>query len=64
MQPAQFDSYAAPAMCRWLQFKDEANTTPSNWSQAVCVRIRTEPRVVTPARDCIGCVHWELRATT
>ena len=56
------DSVTAPQLCRWLRFtKDHPGLAPSSWTQATCVRIGDQPREVTPAYDCIGCRHWELR---
>jgi hypothetical protein len=53
------DSHTAPQLCRWLHFK-EHNDGPSNWTQAICVRLRAQPRIVTPRFDCVGCQHWAL----
>jgi hypothetical protein len=57
--PPQLDSHVAPEKCRWLKFKDHPAVRPSNWTKAVCVRMPGHSRHVTPARDCVGCQHWE-----
>ena len=48
-----------PPTCRWLKVTARPDMRSSNWTEAVCVRIAGEARVVKPAKDCVGCRYWE-----
>jgi hypothetical protein len=47
---------ASPFNCRWIE--RGSNTRISNWSYALCLRVRDEPRVVSQT-ECARCVSWE-----
>jgi hypothetical protein len=49
---------ASPFSCRWIQSGSEARV--SNWSRALCIRIRERPRIVTED-ECARCALWEPR---
>jgi hypothetical protein len=46
----------SPFQCRWIERGSE--TRVSNWSSALCLRVRDQPRVVSE-RECARCVSWE-----
>jgi hypothetical protein len=47
---------ASPFHCRWIERGSE--TRISNWSYALCLRVRDQPRVVGES-DCARCPFWE-----
>jgi hypothetical protein len=47
---------ASPFSCRWIQRGTE--TRVSNWSYALCLRVRDQPRVVSES-ECARCLLWE-----
>jgi hypothetical protein len=47
---------ASPFNCRWIARGSEARI--SNWSYALCLRVRDEPRLVSEA-ECARCLLWE-----
>ena len=49
-------SISSPFNCRWIQRGSEARI--SNWSLALCVRLRDNPRVVAE-EECAHCELWE-----
>jgi hypothetical protein len=47
---------ASPFNCRWIERGSEIRI--SNWSYALCLRVRSEPRVVNES-ECARCPLWE-----
>jgi hypothetical protein len=52
---------ASPFNCRWIERGSEGRI--SNWSYALCLRIRDQPRVVSEP-ECARCLLWEAPLTT
>jgi len=53
---AQIAVNPVPFRCRWIQRGSE--TRVSNWSYALCVRVREQPRVVSES-ECATCPLWQ-----
>ena len=51
---------ASPFNCRWIERGSE--TRISNWSYALCLRIRDQPRLVSES-ECARCLLWEAPRT-
>jgi hypothetical protein len=47
---------ASPFNCRWIERGSESRI--SNWSYALCLRIRDQPRIVTES-ECARCPLWQ-----
>ena len=47
---------ARPFQCRWIERGSEVRV--SNWSYALCQRLRANPRYVTEW-ECAVCPRWE-----
>jgi hypothetical protein len=58
---AQVAVNASPFNCRWIERGSE--TRISNWSYALCLRVRDQPRVVSEA-ECARCLSWETPCQT